>query len=183
MPSDEEKQRIATYLAARRAGGELEDPELYREVREEIHREHPVHSLHRGALVHEAYGAALRNRILLKDSKLDTELKKMEMSPAEYLRAARANARQHGYNPTQLRFANDGKHKLIYESPEGPRRFGRVGYRDDLMWRQLERRRKVRQGMAAQKRKTFRESHEKISETYQLGKHSPNELALKILWG
>ena len=51
------------------------------------------------------------------------------------------------------------------------------------MWRHLERRGKVRKGFAEGKRRAFRESHEKISETYQLGKRSPNELAMKILWG
>ena len=82
-----------------------------------------------------------------------------------------------------LTFADNGRSKLKYDGPEGVRYFGRVGYRDGIMWRHLEKHHMVKAGFAEDKRRAFRESHEKISETYQLGKHSPNELALKILWG
>lgn len=178
------KERIASYLTERRTP--KEDPELYDAIRQRIHQEHPTHSLYRGALAHEAYGAALtakkNSRILLKKNKLDTELEKIGMSPAEYLREAKANARAHQYNPDVLTFASNGRSKLKYDSPEGPRYFGKPGYRDYIMWHHLEKHGKVKPGTAESKKRAFRESHEKISETYQLGKHSPNELALKILW-
>jgi len=176
------KERIARYLAERRLP--KEDPELFAAVRKSIHEEHPTHSLFRGALAHEAYGAALKtkNHIPLKRNGFLESLK-IGLSPEEYLREAKANARAHQYNPDVLTFANNGRSKLTYNSPEGPRHFGKPGYKDFIMWQHLEKHGKVRKGTAEGKRRAFRESHEKISETYQLGKHSPNELALKILWG
>ena len=180
---DDDKQRIAAYLAARRGRSlHIEDPELYDTVRAEILRRHPTHSLHRGALAHEAYGAALRARGHSVRPKLDAELKNIGMTPTEYLRQAKANARMHQYNPDVLTFADNGKSKLKYDSPEGPRYFGRVGYRDYIMWHHLAKTGKMKAAVAEGKKRAFRESHEEISERYQLGKHSPNELALKILW-
>ena len=61
MPFEEtEKQRIANYLAARKAHQQPEDQELYKSIREQLHQQYPIHSLPRTALIHEAYGGALQ---------------------------------------------------------------------------------------------------------------------------
>ena len=70
---------------------------------------------------------------------------------------------------------------MKYDSPEGPRCFGQVGYRDYIMWRHLERAGKVRKGYAEQKRRVFHESHGAISRLYDLGRPTPNELSINIL--
>ena len=50
------------------------------------------------------------------------------------------------------------------------------------MWRHLERAGKVRKGFADQNRRVFHESHGAISRLYDLGRNTPNELSINILW-
>ena len=104
------------------------------------------------------------------------------MTKEQYLRAARTAATIHKYNPDVLTLANNGKNKLKYNSPEGVRYFGRVPYRDYIMWRHLEQAGKVRKGYAEAKRHAFHESHGAISKMYNLGRNTPNELSINILW-
>jgi len=179
----DDRRRIAQYLEDRRKyGGAIwrYDPELLRKVREQVHEEYPIHSLHRGALIHERYHQELGAG--KQSDSFGEALSKIGMTKEAYLKEAKESARIHQYNPDVLSFANNGKNKLKYDSPEGAKYFGRIGYRDYIMWKHLEKQGKVRRGLAEQKRRTYKKSHGKISEIYQLGKHSPNELSLKILW-
>lgn len=93
-----------------------------------------------------------------------------------YLSEARAVAKRRGYDPEKLFLATDGIHKLEYHSPEGVKKFGRLGYGDFIIYS------KQNPELAKQKRHVFRTSHNKISEIHKLGKYSPNELAINILW-
>jgi hypothetical protein len=93
-----------------------------------------------------------------------------------YLKEARATAKRRGYDPEKLFAAKDGVHKLEYHSPEGIRKFGRLGYGDFIIYSKRD------PELAKQKRHVFRASHGKISEIHNLGKYSPNELAINILW-
>ena len=93
-----------------------------------------------------------------------------------FLQDAKIVARRRGYNPDFLELSEDGQHKLLYRSPDGIKRFGRVGYGDYLYYKRFE------PAIANQKRKVFRTSHKEISRIHKLGKYSPNELAINILW-
>jgi len=101
----------------------------------------------------------------------------------KYLRDARAVARKAGYDPKAIDFANDPTHKLRITTPNGVvRMFGRVQYGDFLIWKHLERLKKVDKGTALQKRNVFHKSHEAIKGNWRDDKYSPNNLALAILW-
>jgi DNA adenine methylase len=110
------------------------------------------------------------------------QLEKLKISPDDYMTVARHLAKSKGYDPEKLAFASDGDHKLLYDSPEGLRKFGKVGYGDFIIWSYLERMGKVPKGTADQKRNTFQKSHRAMSKEYGLKKYSPNELALNINW-
>jgi len=94
----------------------------------------------------------------------------------QFLKDAKAQAVAHGYNPDLLELGTDEKHKLTYHSPEGIKHFGLLGYGDYLYYRRYEPK------IAKMKRSVFRTSHKEISRIHHLGKYSPNELAINILW-
>ena len=93
-----------------------------------------------------------------------------------FLRAARAAARKGGYDPKKLTLAEDGRHKLTYDSPEGVKHFGLRGYGDYLWYSRTD------PELAVKKRHVFRTSHGALSRKRGLGRYSPNELAMHILW-
>lgn len=93
-----------------------------------------------------------------------------------FLKDAKARAVANGYNPDLLQLGTDGKHKLTYKSPEGIKHFGLLGYGDYLYYKRYEPK------IAKVKRSTFRTSHKEISRIHHLGKYSPNELSINILW-
>jgi hypothetical protein len=110
------------------------------------------------------------------------QLHSIDFPPESYLQVAQKVAKREGYDPKKLSFANNNDNKLVYDSPEGKKYFGKAGYGDYIIWLFKERNDEVKKGYADVKRNVFRKSHNKISELYNLGKYSPNELALKILW-
>jgi len=177
-------QKIALYLNERKKyGGQLyrHDPGLYNDVKDEVTHDFPIHTLGRQADIHSRYHEILSGGQLETD--LVKQLTELGITSTEYLYEAKHRAKKSGYNPDLLTYANDNKHKFQYESPHGVRRFGGVGYRDHIMWELLEHAHKVPKGTAAMKRKVFRDSHEKITQTHHLDRYSPNELAINILWG
>jgi hypothetical protein len=93
-----------------------------------------------------------------------------------YLASAKRRASANGYDPRALDLARDGTHKLVYQSPMGKVKFGRLGYGDHIYYSKFE------PEIAEQKRNTFQKSHGAISRIHNLGKYSANELALNILW-
>ena len=103
------------------------------------------------------------------------------IDPSSYLRVAKHVAKSRGYDPDLLGFAEDGEHKLYYDSPNGIRKFGRVGYGDFIIYTMGEGR-LYPKGYAQKKRNVFRKSHNAITKQYALEKYSPNELAINILW-
>ena len=177
------KQRIALYLSERRKHGGLlyrHDPELYNHVKDQVTYDYPIHTLGRQADIHSLYHETLSGGALETD--LIKQLTELGITSTDYLYEAKQRAKKNGYNPDSLTYANDNKHKLQYESPYGVRRFGAVGYRDHIMWEFLEQHHKVPRGTAAEKKRIFRNSHNRISEIHKLDKYSPNELSINILW-
>jgi hypothetical protein len=116
------------------------------------------------------------------DDKFLQQLRAMGYSPIKYLLDARKRAKKQGYDPHKLMFAMDNDHKLRYDSPEGIKFFGKAGYGDYLIWSHKENQGLVREGYAKMKRKVFRTSHSEISKIHNLGKYSPNELSIRIIW-
>ena len=93
-----------------------------------------------------------------------------------FLKMARAAARRTGYDPAKLKLSLDGKHKLVYESPEGLRRFGASGYGDYLYYSVYE------PQIADQKRSAYRARAGAANRIHGVGKYSPGALAISILW-
>jgi hypothetical protein len=110
------------------------------------------------------------------------QLKTLKLNPETYLTVARRVAEREGYDPAKLDFANNNDNKLKYDSPEGIRYFGKAGYGDYIIWCFKERNNDAPQGYADMKRNVFRKSHGAMTKKYKLGKYSPNELAIRILW-
>lgn len=117
-------------------------------------------------------------------SRFETELKEIGLSPSAYLKEARRKAKSEGYSPSDLSFANNNVHKLEMKDPKTGKvsRFGRVGYKDFLMWSHLEKKGKVEKGTADSKRKRFQVSHSAIKGDWKHNPFSPNRLALSVLW-
>ena len=100
------------------------------------------------------------------------------MSPKQYLMEARNNADKHGYDPEVLEFADDGVAKLRYEAVE----FGRVGYRDFIIWRHLENKGDVPRGEAKKRQSSYLARARGIKGNWRDDPNSRNSLAISILW-
>jgi len=117
-----------------------------------------------------------------KKDKFLKQLEELEMPPEVYLDVARRVAKREGYDPNKLHLSLNDDNKLKYESPEGLKHFGKAGYGDYILLTFKERNNDVPKGYADMKRRVFRKSHSAISDIHNLGKYSPNELAINILW-
>lgn len=118
-----------------------------------------------------------------KQSQFLRELKEIGLTPTAYLREARRRAKAAGYNSKALRFADDGVHKLVMVDPKGRQtKFGRVGYKDHLMWSHLEKDGVVSKGEAEAKRRRFQTSHRAMKGKWREDPYSANWLALRVLW-
>lgn len=111
------------------------------------------------------------------------ELKEDGLTPTAYLREARRRATASGYDAKRLAFADDGVHKLAMTDEKGRQtKFGRVGYRDHLMWSHLERQGSVPAGTAEAKQRRFQTSHRAMKGDWKSNPYSANRLALAVLW-
>lgn len=110
------------------------------------------------------------------------QLEEIGFKPDDYLKKARTVAKREGYDPKKLNFSMNNNNKLKYESPEGLKHFGKAGYGDFLIWSFKEKNGKVPAGYADKKRNVFRKSHGAITKIHNLGKFSPNELSIRIIW-
>jgi predicted DNA-binding protein YlxM (UPF0122 family) len=118
-----------------------------------------------------------------KGDRFSRELDEIGLSPTAYLREARRRAKASGYESKALSFADDGIHKLAMMDEKGrTTKFGRVGYKDHLMWSHLERKGDVERGTAEAKRARFQKSHTAMKGDWKSNPYSANNLALRILW-
>ena len=118
-----------------------------------------------------------------KGKSFEHQLGTMGYSPMTYIRDVRRKAKEAGYDPSRVGFADDGTHKLEVHTPDGRTvKFGRVGYGDHLIWTHLEERGEAPEGVAEMKRRVFRKSHSAIRGRWRSDRFSPNNLALAILW-
>lgn len=115
--------------------------------------------------------------------KFRTQLRKIGISPKEYLTAVRKAAQESGYDPRALEFSDTDDKKLRMWDDQGkPVHFGAVGYNDFILWSFLEHKGDAPPGQALKKRNVFQRSHSKIKGDWKSNRFSPNSLALSILW-
>ena len=174
---------VALYLSNHKKYGGMiwrHDPDLYYKIKNEADKVDPVHSIIKNSNIHEQYHQALSGGG--KEDAFTKQLTEVGMTSTDYLHEAKLRAYQAGYDPSLLSFANDGVHKLQYKTPKGIRKFGRVGYRDHIIWLHLEDEGTVDPGYAEMKRNTYHKSHERISQIHKLDRYSSNALSLKIPW-
>ena len=129
----------------------------------------------------DKYNIKATNTGMGKD-KFIKQLEDINYPVDKYLNDVKKIALEEGYEPNKLSYAYNNDNKLKYDSPEGIKYFGKAGYGDFLIWTFKENKGLVREGYAKMKRNVFRKSHGAITKIYHLGKYSPNELAIKILW-
>jgi len=118
----------------------------------------------------------------MKGTKFYEELRRYGINPDDYLKQMKKWAKASGYDEKQLTLDNDDKHKLRIMTEDGTKHFGRVGYKDYYIYKHLEKKKEVKKGYAKIMRDRFRKSHGAISKKRKLGRNSPNELSLRILW-
>ena len=177
------KQRVALYLSEFRKNGSMmyrHNPDLYYRLKEQAHKLDPIHSIGRNSAIHDKYHEILSGGS--KDDAFTRQLAEVGMTSTDYLYTAKMQAHDAGYDANKLSLANDGIHKLKYESPTGIKKFGRVKYNDFIIWKHLEQSGQVDPGYANMKRHVYQRSHEKISRIHKLDKYSPNALSLAINW-
>jgi hypothetical protein len=107
-------------------------------------------------------------------------LEGMGFHPKDYLNQARTNAWRHGYEPEKIEFNEDEKSeaKLVYEGVG----FGRVGYKDFLIWRHLEKVGEVPRGTAKKRQVAYLARSTNIRGSWRNDPLSRNNLAIAVLW-
>jgi tRNA1(Val) A37 N6-methylase TrmN6 len=100
-------------------------------------------------------------------------LRDRDIDPKLYLQLVKYNASLNGYNPKLISYSPDGKHKLMYNSPEGIKYFGASSYNDYIIYF-------LKNGFEYANKK--RENYHKRFNKKSYGLYSPYELSLNILW-
>jgi len=98
--------------------------------------------------------------------------------PSEYLKAARANAKRYGLDPQLLTFSKDYPAKLSYNGVD----FGHADYWDYLILKRYEKKGRIEEGNADDKRRQYLARATNIKGIWRNDKISPNNLAINILW-
>ena len=101
------------------------------------------------------------------------QLRDLDISEEEYLKFAKAKASKEGYDPDKLYLAQDDKHKLVYDGPNGIRKFGSVGYNDFIILT-------LKKDKTADKKRAS--YHKRFNKDKIYPKDSPYLLSLKIIW-
>ena len=102
----------------------------------------------------------------------------MDIDNDLYLTIAKERAKQNGYNPKLLKFADDGKHKLKYNGVK----FGRKNYNDFIIYAIKAHNGYITKEEALKHRKNYLARASKIKGDWKDNKESPNNLAMSILW-
>ena len=105
-------------------------------------------------------------------------LKEKEIQPEDYLKVVKFTASKKGYDPELLSFDDDGKHKLVYDSPNGIRHFGSAKLNDHIIYLMKEGI-DFPVGTASKKQRAY---HKRFTDGKPHEKYSPWELSLNLLW-
>lgn len=110
-------------------------------------------------------------------SKFENQLNEYNLNTTIYLNVAKIIAKKRGYDPKKLSLANDNIHKLDYDGVK----FGRVGYKDKLIYAWLESNGLVPQGTMRQKYTNYRKRAKEVMKNTK-NKFSPASLSYYIIW-
>jgi DNA adenine methylase len=123
-------------------------------------------------------GSARPAKKFKKVTPFEEVLKSKGIQPEDYLNIVKHVAKSKGYDPELISFADDGKHKLIYDSPNGIRKFGSAPLNDYIIYNMKEGI-DFEKGTAEKKRYAY---HARFTDGKAHEKYSPWELSLNILW-
>lgn len=110
-------------------------------------------------------------------TKFKNQLKNINLSVDDYLKMAQFIAKNRGYDPEKLKISTDGIHKLNYDGVN----FGRVGYKDHIIYTWLEHNNKLPEGTAKLKKMNYRKRAEKVMKATN-NKYSRASCSFYILW-
>lgn len=111
------------------------------------------------------------------------QLENIGLDYNKYLKKARQQAKQNGYNEKDLFISDKKPYKLMITDDEGRKRyFGRTGYNDFIIYKYLESINEVEKGYSDKMRDRYIKSHSKIKGNWKDDDFSPNMLSLLINW-
>jgi hypothetical protein len=111
------------------------------------------------------------------------QLENIGLDYNKYLKKARQQAKQNGYNEKDLFISDKKPYKLMIIDDEGKKRyFGRVNYNDYIIYKYLESINEVDKGYSDKMRDRYIKSHSKIKGNWKDDDFSPNMLSLLINW-
>ena len=119
-----------------------------------------------------------RSKRSARSEPFEEVLKSKGIQPEDYLKLVKNVARSKGYDPDSISFADDGVHKLVYDSPNGIRKFGSAPLNDYIIYNMKEGI-DFEKGTAEKKRYAY---HKRFTDGKAHEKYSPWELSLNILW-
>ena len=114
-------------------------------------------------------------------SKFIKQLQEIGINPSEYLKIAQNQAKLYKYNPHQIIFSTDDKHKLIYIDVENNNKkvyFGATGYNDFIIYKLLDKFNGTK--YADRKRFLYRRRAYELYE--KSAPKSPAKFSMEILW-
>ena len=111
------------------------------------------------------------------NNKFKNQLKEIGLTTDEYLNFAKFIAKNRNYDPNKIKISTDGIHKLEYDNIP----FGRVGYKDKIIYCWLEINDKVPEGTAKIKYTNYRKRAEKVMKRTN-NKYSRASLSYNLLW-
>jgi hypothetical protein len=126
---------------------------------------------------HIPKGTAVQGAGHKPHAKFAEHLRKLKVSPEEYLAEARRKAKAKGLAYKLLGWADDGTHKLQIPNEEGRLiQFGSAGMGDHILYTLLK------DPTASAHRKSYLARATKIRGDWKKSPYSPNSLAIAVLW-
>lgn len=111
------------------------------------------------------------------DISFEKQLNEIGLTPEDYLNLVKTVAKHRNYNPELIKISDDGIHKLNYDGIK----FGRVGYRDKIIYYWLEKIGKIPKGTAKEKYINYRKRAKDVMIKTK-NKYSPASLSYNIIW-
>ena len=105
-------------------------------------------------------------------------LKNIGVSFKKYFNAVKQNAFSNGYDPELLKLSNKKGKKFNYNDVH----FGSSDNNDYIIYRLLEKNKKIEKGEADKFRNAYLARATKIKGNWKNNKESPNNLAINLLW-
>lgn len=104
--------------------------------------------------------------------------------PSQYMAMVKRNIKYYYDEPLEVKFCDDGKHKIQIMNPVTKKwvKFGGYDNLDFLMYQMLEKKKKVPKLTADVKQQAYLARATKIKGRWKENPYSPNMFAIYILW-